>query len=88
MSAAEDPAPETQAEGRLEQRGHAEQAERDPRWPWAPTPNHRIRAVLENTTPMAWAKRLGGPATSRGEAPAGGPPPGWPAGPAGSGSGR
>ena len=34
--------------------------------PWAPTPNHSTTAVVENTTPMAWAKRLGGPATGRG----------------------
>jgi len=31
-----------------------------------PNPYQRKRAVVEKTTPMAWAKRLGGPATSFG----------------------
>ena len=31
-----------------------------------PKPNQRMRAVVENSTPMAWANRLGGPATSFG----------------------
>jgi len=32
----------------------------------SPKPNQSTIAVEENTTPMAWAKRFGGPGTSRG----------------------
>ena len=65
MSRAENPAAHAEPEGRLGQGGDGQEADHDQVAAPAPTPNHRIRAVVEKATPMAWAKRLGGPATGR-----------------------
>ena len=69
MSTAERHAPEAHAEGGLEERRGGQEAEHDlGRGPVAEAGQHQRRST-EKTTPMPWAKRLGGPGTGRSAIP-------------------